>query len=130
MTTLFAARREDLTAVLGAHALEKTVDALASAVVRLEGPFHGTDTPNIRLNEKHCIVPVRGFASQGKTQDCERFLRCPHLWTGLWITLGRSAAQTLARRAFLPHKRGPKKLRTTLESARFIERLSPLVACG
>ena len=46
MATLFAARREDLTAVLGAHALEETMDALASAVVRLKGPFHGTDSPN------------------------------------------------------------------------------------
>ena len=43
MTTLFTARREDLTAVLGAHALEEAVDALASSVVRLEGPFHGTE---------------------------------------------------------------------------------------
>ena len=52
MTTLFAARREDLTAVLGAHALEETVDALASAVVRLKGPFHGTDSPNTRGKPK------------------------------------------------------------------------------
>ena len=57
MATLFAARREDLTAVLGAHALEETVDALASAVVRLKGPFHGTGDSKLGRKRKarYCI---------------------------------------------------------------------------
>ena len=57
MAALFAARREDLTAVLGAHALEETVDALASAVVRLKGPFHGTGDSKLGLKRKarYCI---------------------------------------------------------------------------
>ena len=56
MTTLFAARREDLTAVLGAHALEETVDAFAATVVRLKGPLHGTGTPKkgLKTKARHC----------------------------------------------------------------------------
>jgi hypothetical protein len=44
VTTLFAPRRDDLTAIFGAHALEEAVDAFAPTVVRLEGPLHG-DAP-------------------------------------------------------------------------------------
>jgi hypothetical protein len=57
VAALFATRREDLTAVLGAHALEETVDALASAVVRLKGPFHGTGCSKLRVKPKalYCI---------------------------------------------------------------------------
>ncbi len=68
VATLFAARREDLTAVLGAHALEETVDALASAVVRLKGPFHGTGAPNEMGKRKapYCIGP-RPAASRVKS---------------------------------------------------------------
>ena len=57
MATLFAPRREDLTAILGAHALEEPVDALASTVVRLKGPLHGTGAPNKMGKRKapYCI---------------------------------------------------------------------------
>ena len=51
VTTLFAARREDLTAVLGAHALEEAVDAFTAPVVGLESPFH-CGAPNTRGKPK------------------------------------------------------------------------------
>jgi hypothetical protein len=40
VAALFAASREDLTSVLGRHALEKTVDAFAATVMRLKSPLH------------------------------------------------------------------------------------------
>ena len=46
VTAFFAASSQNLTAVLSAHALEETMDALASTVVRLKGPFHGTGAPS------------------------------------------------------------------------------------
>jgi hypothetical protein len=57
VATLFAPRREDLTAVLGAHALEESVNALASTVMRLKGPLHGTGAPNEMGKRKalYCI---------------------------------------------------------------------------
>ncbi len=43
-TALFPARGDDLTSVFRAHAFEKTMDALAAPVVRLESTFHASSS--------------------------------------------------------------------------------------
>ena len=40
MTALFPAASQHFATVLGRHALEETVHALAAAIVRLVGPLH------------------------------------------------------------------------------------------
>ena len=80
MTTLFATRREDLTAVLGAHALEETVDAFASAVVRLKGPLHGRVTPMLRIKRKALYCTG---TSLGASREIERLRIVPTLSTAV-----------------------------------------------
>ena len=58
VATLFATRREDLTAVLGAHAFEEAMDALASAVMRLKGPLHQM-TPRGAKDKSTLLYPAR-----------------------------------------------------------------------
>jgi hypothetical protein len=75
VATFFAARGKDLTAVLGAHALEETVDALASAVVRLKGPFHGAGTPNIGDKPKALYCTGMGAVASREISGLRMFLK-------------------------------------------------------
>jgi hypothetical protein len=47
VTALFPARGKHFPAVLRAHALEKTMDPLAAAIVGLKSAFHGSTSSKL-----------------------------------------------------------------------------------
>lgn len=72
VTTLFAARREDLTAVLGAHAFHEAMHALAAAVMRLKSPFHCGGAPNEVALRAPLATSRRHKSARRKALNCTR----------------------------------------------------------
>jgi hypothetical protein len=86
LAPLLTTSRDHAAAVLGRHPREKSVDPLAAAVVGLKRALHES-APNTKnavgAAAPDCTLP-RPSASSEQSRHCERFLRCPHVWTRLW----------------------------------------------